>query len=452
MVASNRPTDHLDHLRVIPDDEHKLLPVAAVYGANGAGKSNLVKALSFMERLVLVGTEPKQPISRKAFAMDKDSANQPTELSLQFTDGVRVYAYGFRVTDKFVSAEWLSLLRGGKETIVYERLTDNDGKVTIEAGPVLDDDSWGDNSKALALTKVGVLPNQLFLHVAGKNLREEDQGPILAGVLKWFRIGLTIIDPDAAFGNLARLVALDDTFSSFASEFLKRVETGVDLLKADTVTVDEKFLLAFPDDVRRNIESLDLGDSAMLVDPSGTRRFVEKTSEGKILLRSLRAEHLLKDGSRVELPFSEESDGTQRVTDLLPAMHWVGDVVSVFVIDEIDRSLHPLLAKGFVRKFLSACSKNGGQLIFTTHETAFLDTSLLRRDEIWFTDKKLPDGYTRLYSLADFKPRKDLKIDKAYLQGRFDAIPPIEAVMPDWVAAIIDELKPKLPDDPEASL
>jgi AAA15 family ATPase/GTPase len=156
------------------------------------------------------------------------------------------------------------------------------------------------------------------------------------------------------------------------------------------------------------------------------------------------------EGTRVTLPFSEESDGTQRVTHLLPALHAAGDALGVYVIDEIDRSLHPLLAKGFVRSFLDTCASKGGQLIFTTHETAFLDTELLRRDEIWFTDKKRAEGNTELYSLADYKVRTDLKIDKAYLQGRFDGIPPVESALPEWVDSIIEELKPKVSTKPEA--
>ena len=151
------------------------------------------------------------------------------------------------------------------------------------------------------------------------------------------------------------------------------------------------------------------------------------------------------------LPFSEESDGTQRLTHLLPALHTICQNQGLFVIDEFDRSLHPLLAKGFVRTFLQLCAGKGSQLIFTTHETAFLDLELLRRDEIWFADKKQKEGTTELYSLADYKVRTDLKIDKAYLQGRFEAVPPIESELPDWVRSIIKELHPRATTEEIAS-
>ena len=130
------------------------------------------------------------------------------------------------------------------------------------------------------------------------------------------------------------------------------------------------------------------------------------------------------------------------MTHLLPALHAICQKQGLFLIDEIDRSLHPLLAKGFVRTFLRLCAGKGSQMIFTTHETAFLDLDLLRRDEIWFADKRRTDGTTELYSLADYKVRTDLKIDKAYLEGRFEAVPPIEAELPEWVRQIIEELNP----------
>lgn len=442
-VAGNRYDDHRDHLTEIPDDDHKALPVAVVYGANGAGKSNLVKALGFLENLVLKGTEEERPTGRKPFLFDASSAGEPTELSLQFVEGGQAYAFGCRVSDRRIDAEWLSVLRGGKELPVYERVTSTDGDVTIEAGPVLKEDTWGDHSKPLALTKVGVMPNQLFLHVVGRNLRGRDRGPALAGPLRWFREKLTIIQPGSSFHDLAGLVAQSPEFAQFAGEFLRRVATGVDRLKVETSDVDEKMLFGQDEQVRSAIADMPEGETTLIMGPEGSQMIVEKGEGTKIRLRTVQSEHVRADGERVALPFSEESDGTQRLTHLLPALHTVGDQLGVFVIDEIDRSLHPLLAKGFVRSFLETCTSKGGQLLFTTHDTAFLDLALLRRDEICFTDKKVREGTTELYSLADFKVRTDLKIDKAYLQGRFEAVPPIETELPGWVLDIMEELRPK---------
>lgn len=442
MVASTKQPDHAEHLAAIPDDENRALPVAVIYGANGAGKSNLVRSLALLQNLVVRGTEPKKPIGRRAFLLDKASASQPTEFKIQYVEGGRVYLFGCRIGDRAVDAEWLSLLRDGKEISVYERATRGDGEVTIEAGPVLTEDSWGEHGKALALTKVGVLPNQLFLHAAGKNLREQDQGPVLAGALRWFTERVTLIPADSTFSALAQWVAQDEKFTNFAGDFLRKIATGVDRLRVDTSQVEESVLGGLGRGFEDLVKDTPAGMTTTMTRPDGTELIVEKGEGTKVRVRTIKSEHLIADGSRVALPFSEESDGTQRLTHLLPALHAVCQKPGLFVIDEIDRSLHPLLAKGFVRLFLQACAGHGSQLIFTTHETAFLDLDLLRRDEIWFADKKQLEGTTELYSLADFKVRTDLKIDKAYLQGRFEAVPPIETELPTWVREIMDELKP----------
>ena len=451
MVASNRQPDHPEHTAEIPDDENRALPLAVIYGANGAGKSNLVRALSFLQGLVVRGTEPKKPIGRRAFVFDKESASKPTEVKIQYVVGRHVYAFGCRVSDKAVEAEWLSLLRDGKEISIYERATGSDGEVKIEAGLVLKDDTWGDHGKALALTKVGVLPNQLFLHAAGKNLREQDQGPVLRGALRWFTELLTVIPADSTFAALAQFVAQDEKFTTFAGDFLRRVVTGVDRLRVDTSQVEESFLGALGRHFEQIGKDMPVGETATFTSPDGTELLVEKGEGTKVRVRTIKSEHVIEDGSRVALPFSEESDGTQRLTHLLPALHNICQNQGLFVIDEIDRSLHPLLAKGFVRTFLQLCAGKGSQLVFTTHETAFLDLELLRRDEIWFADKKQKEGTTELYSLADYKVRTDLKIDKAYLQGRFEAVPPIESELPDWVRSIIKELHPRATTEEIAS-
>jgi uncharacterized protein len=450
MVASNRQPDHPEHLNPIPEDENQALPVAVIYGANGAGKSNLVKALGFLQGLVTKGTEPKRAIGRKAFLLNRTAVAEPTEWKVQFAENGLVYAFGVKVNDRVVLEEWLSVVRDGKEIPVYERVTGEGEDVVIEAGEVLKDDTWGRHEKALALTRVGVLPNQLFLYAAGNNLKPQDQGPVIAGALGWFQERLQIIQPDATFGDLAGLVARDSSFTDFAGDFLRRVATGVERLQVETADIDEKMLVGLSERLSQHVADLPEGETRVMAGPDGSQLIIEKGEGTRVKVRTIRAEHLTADGGAVELPFSEESDGTQRLTHLLPALHSICGQAGVWVIDEIDRSLHPLLAKGFVRAFLKACAGRGGQLIFTTHELAFMDLELLRRDEIWFASKRRPEGSTELYSLSDYKVRTDLRVDRAYLQGRFEAIPPIEAELPGWVREIMEELKAPVTPTEEA--
>jgi uncharacterized protein len=426
MVASNRHADHRDHLREIPFDSNSALPVAALYGANGAGKSNLVKALIALKELVLGGTEMGRSIPRNAFVLDQASANSPTEFELQFVAKGKAYVYGARLMDERVAEEWLSELQNGSETNIFQRSTDALLVTGIEYP-----EKMTNAPKLEALRVVQGPPNQLFLHVIRTNLTGPDRGSVFEAVLGWFEDRLRIIEPDAMYGDLCSLLEKDTSFAKFAGHFLQRAATGVDELTVDTSEVKEEGKAALDKLFAGGRQSVSRGEIA-----------VERDEQGKVFLHEVKSQHLTAQGQRVDLPLEDESDGTRRLLHLLPALHLSkGGEGTVFVIDEIDRSLHPLLAKEFVRCFLAECSGCGSQIIFSTHDTNFLDLGLLRRDEIWFADKKLPSGATELYSLSDFKVRTDLDINNAYLQGRFEAIPPMDAEFPSWVGRTIRELR-----------
>ena len=117
----------------------------------------------------------------------------------------------------------------------------------------------------------------------------------------------------------------------------------------------------------------------------------------------------------------EESDGTVRLLDFVPAFKNLIYSEKVYIVDEIERSIHPLLIKELIKKF-SLDKKTRGQLIFTTHESNLLDQEIFRQDEIWFVEKDL-NGSTDLYSLSDFKEHKTIDIRKGYLSGRYGSIP-----------------------------
>jgi len=131
-----------------------------------------------------------------------------------------------------------------------------------------------------------------------------------------------------------------------------------------------------------------------------------------------------RQGQLVEFSIDEESEGTQRLINLIPALFILKkNPEKVIFLDELDRRLHPLLSRKFLEFFLQCkIEQSKNQLIFTTHDTNLLDLDLLRRDEIWFVEKN-NQGASQLYSLAEFKIRSDLKVEKGYLNGRFGAIP-----------------------------
>ena len=130
----------------------------------------------------------------------------------------------------------------------------------------------------------------------------------------------------------------------------------------------------------------------------------------------------------VEFKFYEESDGTKRLLELLPLLEKVKCNDQTILIDELERSLHPVLVKEFLRRFYKNMEKTNSQLIITTHESRLLDLDTIRRDEVWFAENSIEEG-TTLYSLEEFKTRFDLKLDKAYLLGRYGGIPHIKTLL-----------------------
>jgi hypothetical protein len=156
--------------------------------------------------------------------------------------------------------------------------------------------------------------------------------------------------------------------------------------------------------------------------PNGEELFFQGTGGDQINRRRIVALHDCGTEKAARLLLHEESDGSRRLLKLLPFLYRLTRQAGVIVIDELERSMHPMLARKFIEFFLKAADNSESQLIFSTHESTLLDLDLMRRDGIWFTEKD-QEGATHLYSLADFKVRKDLRIEKGYLEGRFGAIP-----------------------------
>lgn len=421
LVASKRLSgSHEDHAVDIPDVRERVLRTAVIYGANGAGKSNLFKALRYVEGIALQTRKRKSGTGRQQFRF-ADQPKQPSTFDLQFVAAGRLYQFGFKVDDDRISEEWLYQLVSGRQRVVYERLTDENGNVTI-AAPGLDKG----NAKLTALATVGGPPNQSFLSTVQLNLQSSDFGADLSAVLTWFKETLHLVGPEESFGALAHELSSNEQFLAFAGEFLRASSTGVDHLEVSKKEISEdqlKRLLpsTLVSRVLRDIEDNEQG-FAVVVLGNGSELIVERGDENRYYQFRVQAAHEHRHGNIVRLDLNDESDGTQRLLNLIPALHHLRSSGAVFFIDEIDRSLHPILVRKFLEFFLQFCSGGHRQIIVTTHESSLLDQDLLRRDEIWFTEKD-EGGATHLFSLLDFKVRNDLEIRKHYLQGRFGAVP-----------------------------
>jgi AAA15 family ATPase/GTPase len=418
LVASKRINGaHEGHAVPIPGSDERVLRAAVIYGANGAGKSNLLKALRYTKIFAMHPRPKSGGTGREAFRF-ADGPPTPSSFDLHFIADDKLYRFGFTVDDDRVIEEWLQQISGNRERSLYTRKTDQHGKVDIKA------DGFKEVGKKLhALATVGGPPNQSFLATIVTNLAAEDYGQELASIINWFSDDLTVVGPNDTFSALGNLLTKNTEFLHFAGEFLRSASTGIHRLNTISSEMpDSELRSVIPETLlTRTVEELDEdGTSFSLGD--GTEVHLEKSDTHRAFRIRIEALHNDANGKEIPLSLTEESDGTRRLLHLLPALYYLKAGRAVFFIDEIDRSMHPSLIIKFIEYFLEVCKAGRRQIILTTHETNLLNLDLLRRDEIWFAEKN-NQGATHLYSLTDFKVRKDLEVRKNYLEGRFGAIP-----------------------------
>jgi AAA15 family ATPase/GTPase len=397
----------VNRIAELPDTDEDILTTVALYGANGAGKSNLVSAMRFVEKLVLSGTEPGERIPYRPFVFDESTPSQAMTFDLQLLAGGSVFRYGFSCDDKTVHEEWLGVYDGKRERQLFNRHTDKDGAVEVKLAskPLL-----SDAKKIKALAEVGARSNQLFLAEIVNLDDPEAQGSFLRHIVEWFAETIHIVSPDFPVARLPRLIAKDASFVTFASQFLSGSSTGISKLR---VNIDKA-----PEEMKRLWDTLSMDtEKDFVIGTDEGELFIDSDDNNTVKIRRVSAEH-----GQYILPLHEESDGSRRLLNLLPLLYKMKEKGAVIVIDELERSLHPILAHKFIEFFQQSVESAPSQLVFTTHETTLLDPDILRRDSIWFTEKDQA-GATSLYSLSDFKVRKDLKLRKHYLQGRFGAVP-----------------------------
>ncbi|HBE20158.1 MAG TPA: hypothetical protein DEG17_25900 [Cyanobacteria bacterium UBA11149] len=425
MVGINSDKNYPNHLAVDAAGKGKsLLPISAIYGANAAGKSNLIKAINFAQDLIVQGTRSGQTIPVIPFKLGNDR-NKPSKFEFIFIYNDSRYSYGFKLKADRIIEEWLYVIPSGKkrEVPVFVRVTSEKKETTVEYGATLK--GKGEKDKPfLDFIARGTRPNQLFLTEAlDRNVQA------VKPVVEWFEDVLTIIQAESNYIHLESGILNSQEFTSFLTDFLRLTGTGIDSIGTEEVELDfDRHFPEIPENIKNDIlETFSEDDDnfvGMLLINQRKRYLIAKRTEDKLNLIQLKTQHRHQDGSLVDFLIEEESEGTQRLIDLIPVLFVLKNSRNkVIFLDELDRRLHPLLSRKFIEFCLSCRNKNNRtQLIFTTHDTNLLDLDLLRRDEIWFVEKN-QEGASHLYSLAEFKTKPELKIEKGYLNGRFGAIP-----------------------------
>ena len=435
MVASNKLTDHPLHIVPIGHTSKHVVRSAMLYGPNAAGKSNLIKAMDYAQQVIRSRNQNYFPYP-DSFRFDGANTRKPSSFEFRFLVGEEVFTYGFDAGRSGIESEWLTVLRGERDHIIFER--NSEGHTSIGDSPqsIFSHDEKMSNTLDI-LCKLPIRRTQLFLNRA-LSLPDETLGETLNGVIKWLTEDLIILEAGPRACDMLDRLYGDSKFKSFAERFLCNVDTGICELgfleqRRDCDDREREYL--------RHMEST-VSPYASYGGCSGdTDERLDPDDSSKVIVRQLVSLHRSADGkSRYALPFSDESDGTQQLLHYLPVLHPAPGRSRVVVIDELDRSLHPKLCWELVRFFSESCPGAQRQMIVTTHEAHLLDQELLRRDEYWLVEKD-STGQSRLTPLTEFKIRNDLNLRKGYLQGRFDALPIIGDItsLAEWLGCTTKE-------------
>ncbi|NQZ10209.1 MAG: AAA family ATPase, partial [Algicola sp.] len=211
------------------------------------------------------------------------------------------------------------------------------------------------------------------------------------------------------------------------AKILSSFDTGISNLSLQQVNF-EKDVNDIPDNIKRRIvDDTAQGRDIVVTGMGGTKYRVSQSNSGDIQAFKLMTAHLDSEGNEKLFDIDQESDGTQRLLDIAPGLVDIFSGDKTYIIDEIDRSLHPDITVSILNAFLNSAQQesigqNHSQLIVTTHETNLLDQQFVRKDEIWFCQKN-KQGISSLYSLEEYQPRFDKDIRKGYAVGRFGGIP-----------------------------
>jgi len=409
----------LNHHVYEPAKGLALLKMAAVYGANGAGKSNLVKAISFMHNII--AKECLEPLYYR-FQLDPKYRLKPSSFETEIVLNNETFLYGLDLYPGFIGEEWLYRSQPGKEDeLIFHRFTNKDG-TSIKANPAYS--QTPEQKLRLRLYEKEILkPNVPLLRLIGDS--EADFGPVKQ-LFHWFSKSLLLIFPQSKSGGTILDMVQDQGFCDFATETMCSLHTGIKKLVMETTDLDVFFGREDSKDIQeiksKFAEADARGENLLLEHAAGADHILILLENGRLVVKRLLAVHEGADVNTPSFMLWQESDGTNRLLDLLPAFYRAIHEDVLIVIDEIEHSIHPVLLKELVSKF--ACEhQTKGQLIFTTHEAHLLDQEFMRSDEFWFAEKG-PDGATALSPLSDFKDiRFDLDLRKGYLLGRFGAIP-----------------------------
>jgi len=397
-LVATSAEDSTERPRSVTGSNKKLLPVVAIYGANASGKTSVLAGLAYMREAILLSHriwEPEGGTRREPFAWG-GMQGQPSIFEVTAVIGGIRYQYGFRVDDQRFLEEWLYAWPAGRKQTWLERDAD-----VLKFGAALADE------KTRLIEEV-TRPNALFLSVAAQHGHER-----LAPIFAWF-LELECVNTTNHFGSDYQRASVTRWLHAHLKSDVQEQESAensnsaakffVDLLRTADLGIVDIRTEEIPKVHRQ--PSFGIGNLSPAI-----QVFVRHQSQD----------------DHAWLPLEKESLGTATLFEYGRRIVEALENGWVLVIDELERSLHPVLALRIVALFNDAKSNpRNAQLIFSTHDTNLLGRVLgdapLRRDQVWLTEKN-ERGATELYPLTDFKARKEENLERGYLQGRYGAVP-----------------------------
>jgi AAA15 family ATPase/GTPase len=414
MLAS-RERQHGERLPKLDKYQTRVLPIAVLYGGNASGKTNFFRALNFCKRFVVFGYPAGSPIPVEPYRLDAESKNKASKFGVELLIGEDIYEYSFSATREVVITEKLIKVSASSEKVLFNRQRDQ-----LELDSTLRGDTF------LQFAFRGTRDNQLFVNNAVSQKVDH-----FRPVYDWFKDRLDLVAPDSRFKLFEEFLDDSSRLYSRMNDLLPLLDTGIARIGGIELKLEDA---PIPPELREKLEEeLAEGTSARLR-TNRKDRFVVMKKKDKLEVKKLVTSHRTPDGREENFDLAQESDGSQRLIDLLPAFLKASAENSdwVFVIDEIDRSLHTLLTRRLIESYLASCSPNSrAQMLITTHDVLLMDQNLFRRDEMWVVERDDTSG-SRLIAFSDYKDvRYDKDIRKSYLQGRLGGIPKLLLAIPE---------------------
>lgn len=433
-------------IKIIPS--LKLLKKAVIYGANSSGKSNLVKAIDFSKDIIENGVNLNKDYSLEYFRNNINNEKEVSTFQYEIVIDKKIFLYGFDIllNKRKIKREWLYENKKSGSKLIFDR--DNITK-TFNSSGISVKNSQLKNKLSVYYDDILSDEENLFIKVINKKNDEIKKSlPLLIKIYKWFE-NIEIVYPDTIFTDMFNFFQRENNSTSII-KLLDYFDTGIknyELIKSNIYEIEsvmpssifEKFkaqiissITEKEDDskVKNNLKGIKLTVNSrkdlfeISFDRSNKKDEINFFNfEKDMIVKKLVFMHQDKNdnNNNIYYNFNEESDGTKRLIELL-------DIIinekseKVIIIDELDRSLHPMLTRKFIETYDKFSQNKNKQLIVTTHESSLLDQELLRRDSIWLVERN-QNNESELLSLDSFSERYDKKLEKAYFEGRYGAVP-----------------------------